>query len=110
MKDKEIMSGIVKAGPRTRWTVKIIDNLKGDEIEVHTNCICGAIKNSKGDGAYVCNFADANGADVLTTILTAFTAIKSLSEQTDHLDNFKGMLLLELQKLKPGGGVSKWLN
>lgn len=93
-----------------RWTVKIIDNLKGGVTELKSNCMCAAIKNSEGDGAYVCNFADANGAEVLSTILTAFSAIKSLSEQTNHLDNFKGMLLLELQKLKPDGGDSKWSN
>ena len=90
---------------KARWTVKIIDNLKGGEIELHTNCMCGAVKNSEGDGAYVCNFADANGAEVLTTILTTFSAIESLSEQTNHLENFKGLLLLELQKLRG----DKWL-
>ena len=95
---------------QARWTVKIIDNLKGEVNELQTNVMCSAIKNFNGDGAYVCNFADANGAEILSTILTAFTAIKTLSEQTNHLASFKGILLLELQKLKAEQGEGEWLN
>ena len=83
-----------------RFTVTITDNLKGDVTKINTNVMCASIKNFDGDGAFICNLAHANGADVLTTVMTALNAIKTLCETTDHIATYKGILQLELEMLK----------
>ena len=92
-----------------RFTVTITDNLKCDVTKVNTNVMCASIKNFDGDGAFICNLVDANGADVLTTVITALNAIKTLCERTDHIASYKGLIQLELEKLK-GEAKSKWLS
>lgn len=83
-----------------RFTVTITDNLKCEMTEVSTNVMCASIKNFNGEGASNCVLVDSNDGDILTTIITAFSAVKSLCEMTDHIANYKGLLLLELKKLK----------
>lgn len=110
-KDKEIMSGVVKAGPKPRWTIMIKDNEKGN-VDVHdTNVLIGAFKPLIEDGFYKCKFIDnCYQEDINATIATALTAIREICSQLGFNNAYKKILEVALEDLEKQKGDTTWSN
>ena len=106
-KDKEIMSGVVKAGPKPRWTITIKDNEKGN-VDVHdTNVICGAFKNFYGPGVFSAVYAEADIDYILETVGGTMSALKKMLYLIDKKAEYKALLEFSLKDVEAKNGQDK---
>lgn len=76
--------------------ITITDNDKGTvELDIDTNCICGAASSANGDGVYTFGYSSCDGVTLAETIFGALKTGKQLCSGQDRA----GVRLLVASKL-----------